>query len=99
MSARAAAWLAWSLCAFVLALIACAVVLGILNDYGVWDLTFLSAEVSAALVGGLIASRRPRNPIGWFILGHALCFSMGGLVASTPSTGCSPNPVLCPQQG
>jgi hypothetical protein len=72
-----AAGLAWTLCALALALIACAGVLGILNRYDIWDLTFLFASVSAALVGGLIASRRPTNPIGWFILGHALCFSLG----------------------
>ena len=40
-------------------------------------MAFLVTEATAALVGGVIASRRPRNPVGWLILGHALCFSLG----------------------
>ena len=74
MSAR---WLAWTLGALTLGLIACSVVLALLNRYSLWDVTFLVAQASAALVGGLIASRRPRNPVGWFIIGHALCFTLG----------------------
>jgi hypothetical protein len=56
MSIRVA-WLAWSVCGLTLVLIACAVMLAVLNRYSLWDLTFLIAQVSAALVGGLIASR------------------------------------------
>jgi hypothetical protein len=76
MSIRVA-WLAWSVCGLTLVLIACAVMLAVLNRYSLWDLTFLIAQVSAALVGGLIASRQPRNPVGWFVAGHALCFALG----------------------
>jgi len=61
----------------VLVLIACAVVFAVPNRYGLWRLDFLIAVASAALVGALVASRQPRNPVGWFILGHALCFSLG----------------------
>ena len=61
----------------MLVLIACAVVLAIPNRYGLWRVDFLIAVASAALVGALVASRQPRNPVGWFILGHALCFSLG----------------------
>jgi hypothetical protein len=71
------AWLAWVLCALTLVMIACAVALAVLNDYDLRRLAFLVAEATAALVGGLIASRRPRNPVGWLIIGHALCFSLG----------------------
>src|SRR5215212_4635227 len=74
---RAASWLAWSLCGLVLILIACAVALAVANRSNVWGLTFLLPVPSAALVGALIASRQPRNPVGWFILGHAFCFSLG----------------------
>ncbi len=77
MHTRAATWLAWSLCALTLALIVSAIALSMLNRYGVRDLGFLFAEVAAALVGGLVASHRPKNPVGWFILGHALCFTLG----------------------
>jgi hypothetical protein len=79
MSAR---WLAWALGALTLELIACALVLALLNRYSLWDVTFLVAQVSAALVCGPIASRRPRNPVGWFIIGHALCFTLGGVLAA-----------------
>ena len=77
MRIRAATWLAWSLCILLLALIACAVVLAVLNGYGLLNVAFLFAVASATLVGSLIASRHPKNPIGWFILGHALCFTLG----------------------
>ncbi len=70
-------WLARALCALTLAMIACAVALAALNGYDLGRLAFLVAEATAALVGGVIASRRPRNPVGWLILGHALCFSLG----------------------
>jgi hypothetical protein len=71
------AWLAWSVCGLTLVIIVCAVPLAVLNDYDLGRLAFLVAEATAALVGGLIASRRPRNPVGWLITGHALCFSLG----------------------
>ena len=61
----------------VLVLIACAVVLAVPNHYALWRVDFLVPVASAALVGALIASRQPRNPVGWFVLGHALCFSLG----------------------
>jgi len=61
----------------VLVLIACGVVLAVPNRCDLWRVDFLIPVASAALVGALIASRQPRNPVGWFILGHALCFSLG----------------------
>ncbi len=76
MSERVTGWIAWSVCGLILALIACAFVLASLNSYEGF-VTFLIAEATAALVGGLIASRRPQNPVGWLILGHALCFTVG----------------------
>ena len=76
MSRRAAGWVAWSGCGLALAFIACAVALAVLNG-GSQDLSFLIGEAAGALVGGLVASRRPRNPVGWLILGHVLFFSFG----------------------
>lgn len=72
-----AAWLAWSVCGLTLVMIACAVALADLHGYDPRRLTFLVAEATAALVGRVIASRRPRNPVGWLIAGHALYFSLG----------------------
>ena len=61
----------------VLVLVACAALLAVSNRYDLWRVDFLIPVASAALVGTLIASRQPRNPVGWFILGHAFCFSLG----------------------
>ncbi len=77
ISRRTATKVAWSLCGLVMALIACAVVLAVPNRYGLWRVDFLIPVASAALVGTLVASRQPRNPVGWFVLGHAVCFSLG----------------------
>jgi hypothetical protein len=67
--AHPAAWLAWGLCAVSLTL----VVLGLV--YGAWNHPLRTAvalwapnaiwAVSFPVVGGLIATHRPRNPIGW----------------------------------
>ncbi|MGH3106061.1 MAG: hypothetical protein ACRDM3_02565 [Rubrobacteraceae bacterium] len=80
MSPRISARFAWSVCGLTLVMIACTLALFVLNRHGIRDVPyFLVAEATAALVGGLISSRQPRNPVGWFILGHALCFSLGEL--------------------
>jgi len=49
---RIASRIAWPLCGLILALIACAVALSVLNRYD-GPLTFLFAVATAALVGGL----------------------------------------------
>ncbi len=77
MSRQGVGRIAWLLCGLTLAMIACAVALAIPSGYEVRNLDFLLTEASAAFVGALIASRQPRNPVGWFIIGHALCFTLG----------------------
>ena len=77
MSSRAASGIAWAVCGLTLALIACAVALSVPNRYDLSQINFLIAVASAALVGGLISSRERTNPVGWLILGHALCFALG----------------------
>jgi FtsH-binding integral membrane protein len=70
-------WLvAWS------ALVVCCLLFG-LTGLLVWsndgDLSSLSiglAMVTTALVGALIAGRRPNNPIGWLLIGSGLAWSV-----------------------
>jgi hypothetical protein len=64
--------LAWGLCALTLALICGVVWLTLLNATDPGSLSFSVVGVASAFVGGLVASRRPENPIGWLFLGGAL---------------------------
>jgi hypothetical protein len=82
MSARAAAWLAWLLCVLCVALAAASLLLALLNGHTLAEIFIayipativnLAAQtVSFSVVGGLIASHRPENPIGWIFLAAAL---------------------------
>ena len=91
--------IAWSLCALTLVLIVCAVALSIFNRYNPWELLFLIAEATGALVGGLVASRRPANPVGWFIAGHALCFSLAEFARQYAIYGLLTEPGTLPLAG
>ena len=81
MSFRAAAWLAWLLCTVSLALVVLGLLLTVIGSS--MALTFywtqwrdqailLVAIIGAPLLGGLIASHRPRNPYGWLWCGLGL---------------------------
>lgn len=72
---RTASRAAWSLCGIVFALIACAAGLGIVNGTGIDELVFLLPVASSAVVGGVIASHRSNNPVGWFFLASAFSFA------------------------
>lgn len=61
------------------ALVAAAIGLGLRNGYDFGWMLFIVSEPLAALVGGLVIARQPRNPVGWLIVGHALCFTLGEL--------------------
>ena len=76
MSARSTAWSAWALCALTVALVACVVAFTFLTRTGPRDFTFLLGVLTSAIVGALVASRRPRNPIGWFFLVSAAFFAV-----------------------
>ena len=66
---------AWALCAASLVLISLHAVLAFLN--GTLDLksSFVFVAASCAVVGGLVTSSRPSNPVGWLFLGSAVSFS------------------------
>jgi len=83
LSARTATWLAWALAALSVAMLVATAVLDALvrsaRSSGDW---FTVGSVSDAvislfflafpIVGALIASRRPQNPIGWILLADGL---------------------------
>src|SRR5829696_7055078 len=87
MSARVAAWLAWALCLMSMALAAASLILALLNGrtlgeiFLAWDggpsIAVLPTEtVSFSVVGALIASHRPENPIGWIFLAVGFCYGL-----------------------
>jgi hypothetical protein len=57
-------------------LIACAVALALINRSDAGSVILPLGLTVSAVVGGLVASRRPANPVGWFFLGSAGCFAL-----------------------
>jgi hypothetical protein len=80
MSRHAVSWLAWSLCAFSLVLTAVSLLLLALNlshpNTYIFDYWLVNSVVplSFAIIGAIIASRLPANPLGWLYCAAA-CFS------------------------
>jgi hypothetical protein len=70
VSHRAAAWLAWSLFTLVLLILALGLILW--SPDASFFVTFALIAAPFAVVGALVASRRPRNPIGWLFLVFAV---------------------------
>jgi two-component system NarL family sensor kinase len=69
---RAARLLGWGTCALTLILGACVVFLTVLNGGDFYDANFVIVGVASAVVGGVVASRRPANLVGWLFLAGAL---------------------------
>ena len=79
--------LAWAVCAVAIGVSGAALWLHVLNGgvdaRGVtdgWATRVLVAPLPAVLAA-LIASRRPRNPVGWLLLAGVTCESVAGLLA------------------
>ena len=87
-SSRAAAWLAWSLVTLSVALLVGGIAFTQMTRstaperpyYGPDDAVLLLATVlTFSVVGAIIASRQPRNAIGWLFCGTGLIVGINGL--------------------
>ena len=81
ISPRAATWLAWSVCAVILLILASSLLLIVLGwstplprGWTPWrdQAVFVFGVLGAPVLGGIVASRRPENPYGWLWLGFGL---------------------------
>jgi hypothetical protein len=54
------------------------------------------ALVSAATVGAVLASRRPRHPVGWLLLGFAVALAASGVIAASVAYGLLARPGALP---
>jgi hypothetical protein len=54
------------------------------------------AVLSAATVGAVLASRRPRHPVGWLLLGFALSLTASGVISSYMTYGLVARPGALP---
>ena len=92
ISPRAAAWLAWSLAALSMVMFLASVAFFVLTraaqaeapsslvtSRSIIDLLVSVPFLAFPLVGALIASRRPHNPIGWICLAVGLLWMLLGL--------------------
>jgi hypothetical protein len=89
---RTAALLAWGTCVLALVLIACVVAMTLLNGGDIFDVNFAVVGISSTVVGGVVASRRPANPVGWLFLAGALSTAFRVLAGEYAIYGISTNP-------
>ena len=57
-------------------MVGCVVAFEALYRGSLWSLSLLVVVVSSALVGAVVASRQPRNPVGWFLVVSATCWAV-----------------------
>jgi hypothetical protein len=96
VSGRVASRVAWSVCGLTLAVIACAIVLDVLNQRDNQDTFFVVALVTCVAVGGLVVSRQPQNPVGWFFLASAACFALQSFALQYAHYGLQTDPGSLP---
>jgi hypothetical protein len=100
MSTRASAWLAWSLAGLSVAMFLASIVLYVLarssqegpsTSGALGELSIFGTFLAFPIVGALIASRHPKNPVGWICLAIGLFWMLIFLGNSIPGSG--PYPV------
>jgi hypothetical protein len=57
-------------------LVGCVVAFEVLYRVSLWSSSLLVFGVSSTLVGAVVASRQPRNPVGWFFVVSATCLAV-----------------------
>jgi hypothetical protein len=83
MKRRTAAWMAWSVWALCVALVASASLLEFFDpsvppkDGSIVDVYIWIALLAYPTVGAIVASRRPKNLVGWILCGMGLLFGVG----------------------
>jgi hypothetical protein len=91
MNARASFWLAWSVCGLTLVVLTLSMLLIFLGwstplprGLTPWrdQIVISLGTIGAPILGGLIASRRPRNAYGWLWLGFGLGLASQSLAMS-----------------
>jgi hypothetical protein len=107
MSRRPSTWLAWSLGALSVVMFVAAVVLFFVtrsvqppSSWGTGGLSavliFLLPFLAFPLVGALIASRRPENPIGWICLAVGFFWMLNSMTSAYGVYGMVANPGSVP---
>jgi hypothetical protein len=87
---------AWGACALTLVLAAVIIFMILVNGDDVYDANFTIVAVSSAIVGAVVASRRPTNPVGWLFLGGVLGAAIKVLAGEYAVYGISTNPGAVP---
>src|SRR5215213_11842419 len=93
MSNRTASWLAWAIAALSVIMFVTAIALHVraraIDSPGQWSTLGAAGRVlgflpflAFPLVGALVASRRPRNWVGWILLADGLLWTFGSVLDS-----------------
>jgi signal transduction histidine kinase len=96
MSDRALSRLAWAVFVLVVALFAGAVLMIPFEHTDSSEAFFIASVFAFPLVGGLVASRRPRNTIGWILLAIGFSWGLGELIDSYATWGAPAHPGSLP---
>jgi phosphate/sulfate permease len=100
MSTRTASWLAWPLAGLCVAMFLASIVLHVLAHSSqeptstgdtLSELLIFFSFLAFPMVGALVASRHPKNPVGWICLTVGLFWTLIFLGDSIPGSG--PYPV------